>query len=130
MVPPDPDALIGAALQTGQAVLSVADPSKTKLRVMVPASDVGFVKKGARVSVRLDSNPLKSYPAVVTRIGFEVKISDKQIPSIPVDAIWVADIPDIQPGQRGSAKIYGPSTFMGIQILRKPLIAIRSVTGF
>ncbi len=126
----DPDALIGAALQTGQAVLSVADPSKTKLRIMVPASDVGFIKKGARVSVRLDSNPLKSYSAVVTRIGFEVKISDKQIPSIPVDAIWIDDIPDIQPGQRGSAKIYGPPTFMGIQILRKPLIAIRSVTGF
>ncbi len=125
----DPDSLIGAAIQTGQAVLSVADPSQTKLRLIVPASDVGFLKKGARVSVRLDSNPLRHYSAIVTRVGFEVKLSDRQIPSVMTEAIWIDDTPDIQPGQKGTAKVYGETTLMGMQILRKPLIALRSVTG-
>ncbi len=126
----DPDALIGAALQTGQAVMSVADPEQTKLRIMVPAGDVGFIKTGAQVSVRLDSNPLRNLPAVITRVGFEMKISEEQIPSVLVEAIWVGDAPEARPGQKGTVKIFGDSTFMGWQILRKPLIILRTVTGF
>lgn len=125
----DPDSLIGAAIQTGQAVMSVADPAQTKIRIMVPAGDVGFLKKGARVSIRLDSDPLNSHPAVITRIGFEVKLSENQVPSVLAEAIWVGDSPDIQPGQKGTSKVYGPSTVMAMQILRKPLIALRSMTG-
>lgn len=125
----DPDALIGAAVQTGQAVLSVADPAQTKLRLRVPASDVGFLEEGARVSVRLDSDPLRSIPALITRVGFEVSVSEAGVPSVVADAIWVDDPPDIQPGQKGTATIFGPSTVMAFQILRKPLIAFRSFTG-
>ncbi|QTA82539.1 Biotin-lipoyl like domain-containing protein [Desulfonema limicola] len=125
----DPDALIGSSLQTGQAVMSVADPSQTKLRIMVPASDIGFLAKGARVSIRLDSAPLKSYPAIITRIGFEVQISEEQIPSVLAEAIWVGNPPDVRTGQKGTAKIIGKSTFMIMQILRKPLIAIRTFLG-
>ncbi|MFW6239233.1 MAG: efflux RND transporter periplasmic adaptor subunit, partial [Thermodesulfobacteriota bacterium] len=126
----DPDALIGAAVQTGQAVMSVADPDQTKLRLRVPASDVGFLEEGARVSLRLDSNPLRGLPALITRVGFEVSLSETDVPSVVVDAIWVGDAPDVQPGQKGTARIFGPSTFMALQIFRKPLIAIRSLTGF
>lgn len=127
----DPDALIGAALQTGQAVMSVADPAQTKLRIMVPASDVGFIKSGAQVTVRLDSNPLRNLPAVITRVGFEMKISEEQIPSVLVEAIWVGEAPEeASPGQKASVKILGDSTFMGWQILRKPLIRLRTLTGF
>ena len=126
----DPDALIGATLQTGQAVLSVADPSQTKLRIMVPAGDVGFLKEGAQVKIRMDSDPLRSLPAIITRIGFEIIQSQDQIPSVLAEATWVGKVPDAQPGQKGSAKIYGKSTFLGMQILRKPLIAIRKLTGF
>ncbi|GBC59600.1 multidrug transporter [Desulfonema ishimotonii] len=125
----DPDALIGAPLQTGQAVLSVADPAETKLRIMVPASDVGFLKKGARVSVRLDSSPFQSFSALITRIGFDVRVSQNGVPSVLTEAIWLGDPPDVQPGQKGTSKIFGGSTFMGIQILRKPLIRLRSLIG-
>lgn len=126
----DPDALIGAAVQTGQAVMSVADPAQTKLRLRVPASDVGFLEEGARVSIRLDSNPLRSLPALITRVGFEVSLSETGVPSVVVDAIWVGDPPDVQPGQKGTARIFGPSTFMAFQVFRKPLIAFRALTGF
>jgi len=126
----DPDALIGAAVQTGQAVMSVADPAQTKLRLRVPAGDVGFLEEGARVSIRLDSNPLRNLPAIITRIGFEVRLSETGTPSVAADAVWVGDPPDAQPGQKGTARIFGPSTVMAFQILRKPFIALRSITGF
>jgi multidrug resistance efflux pump len=126
----DPEALVGAAIQTGQAAMSVADPARTRLRLRVPAGDVGFLEEGARVSIRLDSDPLRSLPALITRIGFEVTLSETGVPSVVVDAIWVGDVPRVQPGQKGTARIFGPSTFMAFQIFRKPLIAFRSATGF
>lgn len=125
----DPDALIGAALRTGEAVLSVADPSRSKLRIMVPASDVGFLKKGASVKIRLDSDPLQSLSAIINRTGFEIKVLENQVPSVVAEAVWSENISEILPGQTGSAKISGKTTFMGMQILRKPLIALRSLIG-
>lgn len=126
----DPDALIGSAIQTGEIVLSVADPSKTKIKIMTPVSDVSYLKEGGRVEVRLDSNPLRSYPAFITRIGFDVHLSENNVPSVLVEAIWPGEVPDVQPGQRGYAKIYGAPTRLGFQILRKPMIHLRSLTGF
>lgn len=126
----DPDALVGAALQTGEAVLSVADPDQTKARLWVPAGDAGFVKKGARVAVRLDSAPFRSEPAVISRVGFDIRQSPEGVPSVMAEAVWTGEGTEIQPGQKGAAKIYGGATFLGIQILRKPFIAFRSFIGF
>ncbi len=125
----DPDALIGSALQTGQAVLSVADPDRTKVRIMVPTSDVGFMEDNARVDVRLDSDPFRRLPSILTRVGFAVQISDKGIASVPAEAVWTGERPDVRPGQKGTAKVYGEATLLGMQIFRKPIIAIRSFLG-
>lgn len=126
----DPDALVGASLMTGQLVMSIADPSQTKLRIMIPASDTGMIEEGVRIDARLDSNPLKSLPAVITRIGFEIKLSEDRIPSVLAEAIWTSSSIDIQPGQKGSAKIYGHTTRLGFQIIRKPLIRLRMILGW
>ncbi len=125
----DPDALIGASLQTGELVLRIADPEQTKLRIMVPATDSGLLMQGAEVLARLDSDPLNSIPARVERIGFDVNISDDRIPSLLVDAEW-KEKPRVTPGQRGMARIQGPKIFLGLQLFRKPLIALRNLLGF
>lgn len=125
----DPDSLIGSALKTGQAVMSVADPAKTRIKMLVPSSDIGFIREGARAEIRLDSEPLTNHQAVVTRIGFEVRTSHEGVPSVVTEALWTNAPPDVKPGQKGSAKIYGETTFLGLQILRKPLITFRTYTG-
>lgn len=124
----DPDALIGASLQTGQLVLRIADPVRSKMRIMVPVSDAGLVREGAPVSVRLDSNPLRSIPAEVERIGFDVELSDERVPSVLVEADAEEGHP-VMPGQRGSAKIMGPRVTLGMQIFRKPLMSLRDFLG-
>lgn len=124
----DPDALIGASLQTGQMVLRIADPDRTKLHVMVPVSDAGLLEPRASVQVRLDSDPLRAVPARVERVGFDVNLSDERVPSVLVEARWT-ESPDVAPGQRGSARIRGPKVPLGIQIFRKPLMAVRRVFG-
>jgi hypothetical protein len=110
--------------------MSVADPEQTKLRILVPVTDAGLFTEGDKVKIHPDSEPLKSYPATITRIGFDVVMSENKVPSILVEAEWAGDPPSIQPGQRGVAKIEGPDTRLGMQILRKPLIALRNLIGF
>jgi len=112
-----------------QTVLSVADPSKTKLHLMVAAADVGLLKKDAEVSVRMDSEPLESFSAKITRIGFDIRISENQVPSVMAEAVWTNQTPKAQPGQKGSAKIFGPMTVMGMQLFRKPFIVFRTFIG-
>ncbi len=131
----DPDSLIGAPLQTGQLVLRVADPKRTKLRMMVPATDAGTFEVGNHVSARVDSNPWQTFPARVKWIGFEVALSteaSKQksspIPSIVTEAEWIGN-PPVIPGQLGRANIFGKETILGLVWFRRPLARWRDRFG-
>lgn len=129
----DPDALIGAPLQTGQMVLRIADPERTKLSLEVPATDAGVFEEGNSVFARMDANPLKSFPAKVSRIGFDVTLSKEgkkntPIPSILVEAAWEGK-PPVLPGQRGRASIHGKKTVLGLVWFRRALTRWRNRFG-
>jgi len=126
----DPDALIGASVQTGELVMSIADPKQTKLRIMVPVSDAGWIKEGSAAVAWLDSDPMRSIYAKVNRIGFDVRMSDKHIPSILVEAEWEKkESANAMPGARGTARIDGPKVSIGLYFFRKPLMLLRTVIG-
>jgi hypothetical protein len=124
----DPDALIGAFLQTGQLVLRVAEPGRTKIRIMAPVADAGLVREAAPAILRLDSDPLRTLHGTVTRVGFDVRMSDERIPSVLVEVAWRDEV-SVTPGQRGSARIEGPHAPIGVQIFRKPLLSLRTLLG-
>ena len=125
----DPDALIGTFLQAGQLVMRIADPDQTKLKIMTPIRDAGLLLESAKVDVRLDSQPLKVHKAFIERIGYDVVISEESMPSVVVYALWQDNSAPVMPGQRGTAKIKGPKTFLGLQLFRKPIISIKSFLG-
>lgn len=124
----EPDELIGAPLSTGQMVLSIADPERTKLRIMVPVKDAGLIREAAEVTMRPDTDPFQSYSGTVSRIGFDVVMSEERVPSILVEVAWDEPV-SIRPGQRGAAKIEGPQMPMGLLFLRKQIIWVRMLFG-
>ncbi len=127
----DPDALIGAFLQTGQMVMRIANPDRTEIELMIPLADAGLVSIGSKVDVRLDSKPFTVKKAVIKRIGYDPILSreNQNMPSVPSFAAWLDNTDSILPGQRGTAVIKGPNTILGLQLFRKPLIALRSFFG-
>lgn len=136
----DPDALIGASVGTGQMVLRIADPERTKLRMDVPVTDAGIFEKGDPVFARMDANPLKSFSATVSRIGFDVVIASGEkstpVPSILVEAEWEKaeeewknERPPVLPGQRGRASIHGKKTVLGMVWFRRALTRWRNRFG-
>ncbi|QTA87859.1 efflux RND transporter periplasmic adaptor subunit [Desulfonema magnum] len=128
----DPDTLIGAPLQTGQMVLRVADPERTKLRLEVPVTDAGIFKEGDPVFARMDADPLESFPARVKWIGFDVTVSSEEkktpVPSVLVEAVWEGK-PPVIPGQRGRASIHGKKTVLGMVWFRRALTRWRNRFG-
>lgn len=124
----DADALVGAAVRTGQLVLRVADPASTRLKIMVPVADSGLLLQNASMDIRLDSDPLHTLAGRTKRIGFDVQLSDDRVPSIQVFGEWVGNA-TVRPGQRGIVRIQGPDTVLGMQIFRKPLTTLRGWLG-
>lgn len=124
----DPDSLVGAPVFTGKLVLSVADPNRTKLRILSPVTDAGLIREGAPVVMRPDTDPFSSMHGKVTHVGFDVIMSEERIPSILIEAEWDEDM-YIRPGQRGAAKIEGPKMPLGILFLRKQIGWIRKLFG-
>jgi len=128
----DPEALIGAPLQTGQLVLRVADPKRTKLRLEVPVADAGIFQEGDPVYARMDINPLEMFSAKIKRIGFDVNLSEEEktpFPSILVEAEWLdKDVP-VTPGQRGRARIHGKDTRLGLVWFRRAITRWRNRLG-
>ncbi len=125
----DPDALIGTFLQTGQMVMRIADTAKTKIKIMVPITDTGLVTKGSAVDIRLDSEPFRVHKAVIERIGYDVVLSEESLPAVIAYGIWNENETRIMPGQRGTAAIQGPKTYLGMQLFRKPIMALRIFFG-
>ena len=125
----DPDALIGAYMRTGELILRIANPVSTEIRIMTPVSDIGLINEGSKAVIRLDSAPFSAIPAKVTKIGFDVTLSEQQIPSVAVKAEWLEKTDKIMPGQRGTASIKGIKTYLWMQLFRKPLITLKTFLG-
>lgn len=131
VVMPEASSLEGAAVQLGQQLFSIADPSVTELLLKVPVKDRGIFKKGASVKLRLDSAPLDVIGATATRAEYDISTDSGEHPVVEVRASWEsASQSDSLLGQRGSARIYGERSHFGWQLVRKPLLAALDILGY
>lgn len=124
-----PENIVGSLIQTGELIMKIADPGQTKIKVMTPVKDAGLMSVHADVELQLDNRPFKTYKGKITHIGYEVVLSNEQIPSIEADVEWSKIPADIPPGVRGTAKIYGKKTSLGLQLFRRPILFLRRWTG-
>lgn len=69
----------GEVVSPGQEVISLADLSKVDLKVFVPETEIGMVKPGQEVEVKIDSFPAKTYAGHVSFISPEGEFTPKII---------------------------------------------------
>jgi HlyD family secretion protein len=70
---------IGEVVSPGQEVISLADLSKVDLKIFVAETEIGKVKPGQAVEVRIDTFPSKTYTGQVTFISPEAEFTPKII---------------------------------------------------
>jgi len=69
----------GEVVSPGQEVISMADLSKVDLKIFVGETDIGRVKPGGEVEVKIDTFPDKTYPGLVSFVSPEGEFTPKII---------------------------------------------------
>jgi multidrug efflux pump subunit AcrA (membrane-fusion protein) len=114
----NPDNLLNRDVNTGEALLTIIDPSQLVARLYVPVSEMDRIRVGDPVSLQLPSD----FSEIRSRLGI-LEGSEKPLPAgllasqqfkgIAVPTFYTTRIPlnqsrpDLQPGITGQAKIFG-----------------------
>jgi hypothetical protein len=126
----DPNEWEGRPVQTGERILSIADIKHTELEIWVGVNDAIALKKGANVKFFRNSTPHKPLDAQLSFLSYEPQVDPSGVLAYRMLAQWdsLEDAPIL--GLKGSAKVYGDKTVLGLYLLRRPMAVIRQWIGW
>ncbi|MEK8049632.1 HlyD family efflux transporter periplasmic adaptor subunit [Ideonella sp. DXS22W] len=119
----------GRAVQVGEEVVQVADPRRIALRVDLPTGNSLPLEPGARGDVFLDNVPFGGIPAQVRHVAY----TPRTLPGGDTAyTVMLAPEAGYQPriGARGTVRLYAGEVPLAVQLLRRPLSALRQTLGF
>lgn len=125
----DPQAWKGRPVRVGERILSIADPNKVEITVMVPVKDAIVLEPGNELRLFLDTNPLHSLRGSVQYVVYESTLNGEW-PAYKVTASLNSSEPAPRIGLRGTARIYGQDTTLFYYLLRRPITAARQWLGW
>lgn len=125
----DPQVWKGRPVRVGERIMSIADPDKVEVTVMVPVRDAIVLEPGNEVRVFLDTDPLNSLPATVQYVVYEPTMAGEW-PAYKVRASLLPGVSPPRIGLRGTARIYGDKTTLFYYLLRRPITAARQWLGW
>ncbi|MGH1357306.1 MAG: efflux RND transporter periplasmic adaptor subunit [Burkholderiaceae bacterium] len=123
----------GKPVNTGQRVMLLANPEQAGLLVWLPVPDAINLEAGAEVKTYLQVAPLDPLPATLFETSYQAVPSPLGVQSYRLRARFS----DLDEGQRqhariglkGTAKIYGEQAALGYYLFRRPLAALRRMSG-
>lgn len=126
----DAESWTGRPVATGQTVLEIADPDARELLIRVPLSSGEPLEAGGRVRLYLDSDPARAVEAELTRAALVATEQPDGSLAFEARATLSADAPaSARIGAHGVAKIYGGTAPLIWWLARKPVAALRQITG-
>lgn len=124
------DEWAGKPVQTGERIMTIADPSLIKVTVFVAPADVVDLEPGAPVTVFLNTDPLNPLSARVIRSSYEAQPQKDGTLAYVVQAELMDGHGFPRIGMRGTAKIFAEQVSLGYYLFRKPLAYLRQTAGF
>lgn len=121
----NPEEWRGKKVATGEKILVVSDPTKTKIRMWVPEADNVVIQKDKEVKIYLNIDPLVSYDAKLSYIADFSVITAKGVNSFSAEANWVDPPKEARLGLEGNAILYGDDVSIFYWLFRKPILKIR-----
>ncbi len=125
----DPSALRGKPVQTGEQIMLLADPEDSELLIRIPVSSMIVIDEDVPAKFFLNVTPLGFNKATYESIGYQATPDADGLLTYKVRARFTdpSDKPRI--GWTGTGKVYGSRTILAFNILRRPLVAMRSKLG-
>ncbi|MBT3307993.1 MAG: HlyD family efflux transporter periplasmic adaptor subunit [Gammaproteobacteria bacterium] len=120
----------GRPVNTGEAILKVANPDIVKVRILLPVSDAITLQQGTPVKVFLDIDPLHPLHAITEHASYEpVTTPDGTVAYHIIAQLSEHNNPP-RIGLQGSAKIYGEEVSLFYYLFRRPITALRQWLGW
>jgi len=121
----------GKPVSAGEAIMSVADPDNISFTIDLPVKDSLVIETGAKVRIFLDSDPLNPLDATLTGANFSPAADKRDVLSYKLEAqLTDTEAPLPRIGVQGTALVFGERATLGYTILRRPLSALRQLTGW
>jgi multidrug resistance efflux pump len=118
----------GRAVNVGDPILQIADPSRVRFRVDLPAREQLSLSPGVSVKVWLDGQPLWAVDARLETASYAARNTADGVMAFALIARPVGATPDI--GARGTARVEGRWVPLLYALLRRPITAARQTIGF
>ncbi|MEO5328876.1 MAG: HlyD family efflux transporter periplasmic adaptor subunit [Magnetococcus sp. THC-1_WYH] len=127
----DPDDLIGRPVQTGQEVMSLADPKRVSCRIMLPVAHAIVLAPGSEVTLFLDTAPLQPLKARLAHAAYQAEITPQGYAAFRLEAHFASNSRQPPPriGLRGTAKLRGEKVTLAFYLLHRPLAVLRQFFG-
>lgn len=121
---------IGRPVSVGERVMMLADPGQVELKADLAVSDAIDLHPGSPMRAFLDAAPLSPLSAEVHQVSYQAQMSDKSVLSFTIRG-RLLDNQEQRPrlGLKGTAKVEGNQVPLILYLLRRPLTALRQMTG-
>lgn len=120
---------LGRPVATGEKVMTIADPAKSELEILLPVDDAFNLTPGARVTVYLNIAPLDSREAVLRYAAYEAAPTPQGVLAYRLKAAFADAGPPLRIGLKGTAKVFGGKVSLFYFLFRRPLAALRQSLG-
>lgn len=117
----------GRAVNTGDPIMQVVDPSATMIRIDLPSAEQMKLEKGAKVKMWLDAQPLWAIDGTLVSASYQARQTPEGTLAFALNASLDGDNPRI--GSRGTAQVYGQWVPLIYSVLRRPIAALRQFIG-
>ena len=126
---PDPHALQGKPVQTGEQVMLLADPNDSELLIRMPIDSMIIIDEDVPARFFLNVMPLDYEQAEYESIGYQATPDAGGLMTYKIRAKFTEKPENIRIGWTGTGKVYGEWTILAFNILRRPIVALRSKLG-
>lgn len=119
----------GRPVRTGEPILTVADPAKVRLEIMIPVDDAITLKEGSEVRFFQAIAPDVPLSAVIELAAYRAKLTNAGTMAFRVTARLSGDNPPPRIGLTGTAKVFGDEVSLLFFLFRRPFATVRRWLG-
>ncbi|MBR9866129.1 MAG: HlyD family efflux transporter periplasmic adaptor subunit [Oceanospirillales bacterium] len=128
----DPHAWVGRPVSIGEKIMSIADPLRIEIKIMLPVQDSIVLKQDEPIRLFLDSDPLNSLDLSFVYATYLPEKTPQEVLANKViaDLDATQDRAGLRIGMRGTAKLYGDRVSLFYYLFRRPITFVRQWVGW
>ncbi|MDY0029151.1 MAG: HlyD family efflux transporter periplasmic adaptor subunit [Pseudobdellovibrionaceae bacterium] len=128
---PSKNDLEGHPVRAGDVLMKIANPDEMEILINIPVDQMIPVSENDITRFYLNVSPMAGYRAKITSVGYEASsdISGDVSYKVKAEISGNETSKDFRVGWKGVAKIKTEWSILGLEIIKKPLLLARKITG-